>query len=184
VEKPHTSEHLTPVRCHYHSLPTRFELDGWWGLAGVHQEESQRKSAPARRYPSRCVIPCSPRSQLSDIAKGLCYLHSCNVIHGDLKGVRGCSKSHSLISLTSGQANILVDNSGSARVADFGLATVTKNLDSTRSTSCQRGHTARWAAPEVLSEGTFSKWTDIFSFAMVMTEVRHRRSTTCRILAC
>jgi len=30
-----------------------------------------------------------PRYQSSDIAKGLCYLHSCNVIHGDLKGVRG-----------------------------------------------------------------------------------------------
>ena len=25
--------------------------------------------------------------QLSDIAEGLNYLHSCNVIHGDLKGV-------------------------------------------------------------------------------------------------
>lgn len=71
-----------------------------------------------------------------------------------------------------------MDNSGSARVADFGLAMVTQNLDSARSTSCQRGHTARWAAPELLSEGTFSKGTDIFSFAMVMTEVRHRLSTS------
>ena len=25
--------------------------------------------------------------QLSDVAKGLFYLHSCNVVHGDLKGV-------------------------------------------------------------------------------------------------
>lgn len=25
--------------------------------------------------------------QLSDTAKGLCFLHSCSVIHGDLKGV-------------------------------------------------------------------------------------------------
>ena len=67
-----------------------------------------------------------------------------------------------------------MDNSGIARVADFGLAMVTLNLDSMRSTSCQRGHTARWAAPEVLSEGSFSKGTDIFSFAMVMIEVGHR----------
>src|SRR5579872_4614149 len=29
-----------------------------------------------------------PRYQLSDIANGLFYLHSCNIIHGDLKGVR------------------------------------------------------------------------------------------------
>ena len=33
--------------------------------------------------------------QMSGVAKGLCYLHSCNVVHGDLKGVCGFSKSHS-----------------------------------------------------------------------------------------
>ena len=36
----------------------------------------------------RCVDPTlTPVNQLSDVAKGLCYLHSCNVVHGDLKGV-------------------------------------------------------------------------------------------------
>ena len=33
-------------------------------------------------------VTSSPR-QLFGIAKGLGYLHSCNVIHGDIKGVRG-----------------------------------------------------------------------------------------------
>ena len=32
-----------------------------------------------------------PPTQLSGVAEGLNYLHSCNVIHGALKGVRGCS---------------------------------------------------------------------------------------------
>ena len=43
--------------------------------------------------PPVVFIPRLLLSQLLDVAKGLCYLHSCNVIHGDLKGVRGCSKS-------------------------------------------------------------------------------------------
>jgi len=43
------------------------------------------------------LIALIPRAhflyQLSDVAKGLAYLHSCNVIHGDLKGVRRHSDS-------------------------------------------------------------------------------------------
>jgi len=33
-------------------------------------------------------VTCLPLPQLSDVAKGLNYLHSCEVVHGDLKGVR------------------------------------------------------------------------------------------------
>ncbi|KAF9645427.1 kinase-like protein, partial [Thelephora ganbajun] len=91
---------------------------------------------------------------LRDVAEGLCYLHSCNVIHGDLKG-----------------PNVLVDNSGHARIADFGFATVTRSPDSISSTSCRHGHTPRWTSPEILSGGAYSKEADIFSFAMVMIEV-------------
>ncbi|KAF9644879.1 kinase-like protein [Thelephora ganbajun] len=90
---------------------------------------------------------------VSDVAEGLCYLHSYNLIHGDLKG-----------------ENILVDDSGHARITDFGLAMVTQNLDSVLSTSSRHGNTPRWSAPEVLREGKFSKEADIFSFAMVMIE--------------
>jgi len=93
----------------------------------------------------------------------------------------GTSREYAIVStsrfttvLTPGQPNFLVDHSGNALLADFGLATVTQNLDSVRSTTHRGGHTPRWAAPEVLTEGTFSKEADIFSFAMVMIEVRHR----------
>ncbi|KAF9643026.1 kinase-like protein [Thelephora ganbajun] len=94
---------------------------------------------------------------LSDVAKGLHYLHSCNVIHGDLKGF-----------------NILVDvvgNSARARIADFGLAIVTKNLNSLRPATGQPFHTPLWSAPEVLYGENPSKESDIFSFAMIMIEV-------------
>ena len=50
-----------------------------------------------------------------------------------------------------------------------------------RTTSRQHGHSARWAAPEILKEqGAHSKKADIFAFAMVMIEVGC--STGCRIL--
>jgi len=65
-----------------------------------------------------------------------------------------------------------VDDSAHARIADFGFATVTRNLDSIPGTSCHNGHTPRWTAPEVLEGGKYSKEADIFSFAMVMIEVR------------
>ena len=76
-----------------------------------------------------------------------------------------------------------MDSSGNARIADFGFTTVTLNLDSVQSVQCQRGFTPRWTAPELLKEGTYSKETDIFAFAMVMIEVRRGRPTVCRTLA-
>jgi serine/threonine protein kinase len=56
---------------------------------------------------------------------------------------------------------------------DFGLAIVTKSLDSIPSASRDHGHSPRWTAPEVLMDETLSKEADIFSFAMVIYEVRH-----------
>jgi len=41
--------------------------------------------------PDDVFTPC----KLRDIADGLDYLHSGNMIHGDLKGVRDCSESSS-----------------------------------------------------------------------------------------
>ena len=86
--------------------------------------------------------------------------------------MRGCSKSCLATALTHIQPNILVDETDHARLADFGLATVTQNMDSVQSASHQHGHTPRWAAPEILNEGAHSKEADIFALAMVMIEVR------------
>ena len=78
--------------------------------------------------------------------------------------------------MTRVQPNILIDGNHRAQLTDFGLATVTQNLDSIRSTSEHGGHTARWTAPEILNDvGTYSKEADVFSFAMVMIEVRQGR---------
>ena len=109
--------------------------------------------------------------QLSGVAEGLNHLHNCNIIHGDLKGVSD-PVCRWLTVLISRKSNILVDAAGHARVADFGLAAVTQDLDSIRNASDDRGHGARWIAPEILSDrGTHSKEADVFSFAMVTIEV-------------
>ncbi|KAF9644868.1 kinase-like protein [Thelephora ganbajun] len=103
-----------------------------------------------KRYPDADRL-----SLLSDVAEGLQFLHSHNIVHGSLKG-----------------SNILVDATSHARITDFGLAAVTQNLDSMRSTSDDWGHITRWTPPEILSEeGSYSKEADVFSFAMVMIEV-------------
>lgn len=89
---------------------------------------------------------------LADVARGLHYLHLCDVVHGDLKG-----------------PNIMVDASGSARITDFGLAYNQNALEHNHKSS---SGTLRWMAPEILQEkGSPSKGADVFSFAMVMVEV-------------
>ena len=66
-----------------------------------------------------------------------------------------------------------MDTSNNPRITEFGFAMVAQNLDSTQSAQNQRGNAARWAAPEVSKGGKAnSKEIDIFSFAMVMVEVR------------
>ena len=72
----------------------------------------------------------------------------------------------------------VVDNIPHARIADFGIAIVTKNLDSIRPPTRQEVHTPRWSAPEILREQNPSKESDIYSFAMVMIEVYREQSET------
>ena len=64
-----------------------------------------------------------------------------------------------------------MEDSGRVRIADFGLAQLTKNMHSLRPIPHQGGLTMRWAAPEVWREEDYSRKADVFSFAMVMIEV-------------
>lgn len=124
-------------------------------------------------YIPMCLPHAYSPPQISDVARGLCYLHSCNVIHGNLKGVRSDYKSRLTTALTFGQPNVLVDAADKARITDFCLAAVTTDVESQLSTSLIQNHTLRWTAPEILNGGKHSREADIFSFAMVVIEVRH-----------
>lgn len=68
-----------------------------------------------------------------------------------------------------------MDGTGRARIADFGLAIITQDLDQIRSASAGLGRSAQWVAPEILgNRGTYSKEADVFSFAGITVEVRYR----------
>ncbi|KAF8125972.1 kinase-like domain-containing protein [Boletus edulis] len=97
---------------------------------------------------------------LQDIANGLQYLHYFSVVHGDLN----CN-------------NVLLDADYSARLADFGYASMVGNIPEAlgylqRSTA--RPGALRWSPPEqILSEETFMRTTksDIYSFGCVALQV-------------
>lgn len=73
------------------------------------------------------------------------------------------------------QPSILVDDTGRARLTDFGLAAIA--LDHEPTESLKGGYAVRWAAPEILDEeGPVSRESDIYSFAMVAIEVRLENS--------
>jgi len=68
------------------------------------------------------------------------------------------------------QPSILVDDAGCPRLTDFGLATVTPDLEPT--VPIDEGYSIRWTAPEVLGgEVGISKEADIYSLGMVVIEV-------------
>ncbi|TPX61153.1 hypothetical protein PhCBS80983_g01266 [Powellomyces hirtus] len=110
----------------------------------------------AEKYPDQTL------KLLHESAQGLHYLHTSNVVHGDLKAV-----------------NILVDGAGTPKLADFGFSTLKSSSLSTNTTSTIRtlsghtlpGGTIRWCAPELLSGASSTFGSDIYAFGMVMYEV-------------
>ena len=72
----------------HHTLSVDLGFCARQGSVKQHQEP-QRKQTVTGGCRSYSINPAPTHYQLSDTAEGLCYLHSCNVIHGDPKGVRG-----------------------------------------------------------------------------------------------
>ncbi|KAF9459862.1 kinase-like domain-containing protein, partial [Collybia nuda] len=97
-----------------------------------------------------------------DVSEGVLYLHTIDIIHGDLKG-----------------ANILVTDNGRACLADFGLSSVTdaQILNWTSHSSVgSKGGTVRWQAPELFDfDGDTlvhnTKASDIYSLSCVFYEL-------------
>ena len=95
-------------------------------------------------------------------AAGMCYLHNCAppVIHRDLKS-----------------PNLMVDRYFRVKVGDFNLSRIAMagrgSTSSVGPESSQGGlHSPRWMAPEVLRQATYTKASDVYSFAVVLWEIR------------
>ena len=88
VETPGTSKYFASSGYHGCSLPTRFDLDDWRRAFGIHQYASARRPVWSREF---LQYHAGRRTyilrEISDVVNGLSYLHSHDVIHGDLKGV-------------------------------------------------------------------------------------------------
>ncbi|KIJ29006.1 hypothetical protein M422DRAFT_189057, partial [Sphaerobolus stellatus SS14] len=93
---------------------------------------------------------------LLEVAKGLNYLHSQNIVHGDIRG-----------------GNILVSTEGIPCLTDFGLSRL---LNKTRglTTTSELAGSVRWMAPELLLNMTDQKpkmSSDIWAFGMTILEI-------------
>ncbi|KIK81468.1 hypothetical protein PAXRUDRAFT_832835 [Paxillus rubicundulus Ve08.2h10] len=99
---------------------------------------------------------------LLQISDGLCYLHSRQIMHGELNG-----------------ANVLMDTKGNAYLADFGFLPIMLEFRSAPYLSTAVGSSVRWAAPELFevpdaANGPslqLSIQSDIYSFGSIMLQV-------------
>ena len=105
-------------------------------------------------------------------------MHEEDIIHGDLKGVMLLHTRHVALIQVTTQVNILVDSSGRAYVADFGLSAVNESKIAcwTSNAVGSKGGTVRWQAPELNDpeiDDTVhnSKESDVYAWGCVCYEV-------------
>ncbi|KAL6010976.1 hypothetical protein ACLOJK_001420 [Asimina triloba] len=85
-----------------------------------------------------------------DIAHGMQYLHSCGILHRDLKS-----------------DNLLLGEDMHVRVADFGISCLESQCGSGKGFTS----TYRWMAPEMIKEKRHTKKVDVYSFGIVFWEL-------------
>lgn len=84
-----------------------------------------------------------------DIANGMAYLHSRQVIHRDLK-----------------PSNVLLTQNHRAKISDFGMSVANTGQELTAETG-----TYRWMAPEVIRHESYSSNADVYSFGIVLWQL-------------
>ena len=92
------------------------------------------------------------RIYVKHILEGLSYLHAHNVVHRDIKG-----------------ANVLVDNNGVWKLADFGGSK--RLIDGEEDVDNSMIGTAQWMAPEVIKNKMHIRQSDIWSVGWTVIEM-------------
>ncbi|KAL6563288.1 hypothetical protein OROHE_005875 [Orobanche hederae] len=90
-------------------------------------------------------------SMALDIARGMEYIHSKGIIHGDLK-----------------PDNILIGRDFGLKISDFGVACEEGSNDPSTN---ERVGTYRWMAPEVVKSKPYGRKIDVYSFGLVLWEL-------------
>ncbi|WOK92985.1 mitogen-activated protein kinase kinase kinase NPK1-like [Canna indica] len=94
------------------------------------------------------------RMYTKQLLQGLEYLHQNGIIHRDIKG-----------------ANILVDNKGCIKLADFGASKQVAKLATTMNAAKSMKGTPYWMAPEVILQTGHSFSADIWSVGCTVIEM-------------
>ena len=108
-----------------------------------------------------CLTEEQIASIMCDTLKGLDYLHRNNKIHRDIKA-----------------GNILINDEGLAKLADFGVSGQLKDDDAKRNTVIG---TPYWMAPEVILEIGYGCEVDIWSLGITCIEMADSRPPLCNI---
>uniref|UniRef100_A0A8C4S6S7 PTK6 protein tyrosine kinase 6b n=1 Tax=Erpetoichthys calabaricus TaxID=27687 RepID=A0A8C4S6S7_ERPCA len=108
-------------------------------------EQDLPKEEEEEMLSSNCLV-----SMASQVAEGMCYLESRNYIHRDLAA-----------------RNILVNEYGTCKVADFGLARLIDVIYISNAVKIPY----KWTAPEAITHGRYSVKSDVWSFGILLFEI-------------
>jgi len=161
---------------HHHILPFEGVVDGFGqlpALVSLWMENGSLNDYLKKDFGQ--LTDLRKLELVKQVASGLSYLHSEDIVHGDLTGT-----------------NILVDDSRNLRLADFGLSIVVAESGNQTFGSVQTGNT-RWMAPEFLEfdfeDGGESqlllkptKPGDVYSFGCVMLQILSGKEPYGRII--
>nr|AMM42973.1 LRR-RLK [Vernicia montana] len=109
-------------------------------------QEASHQDGHVLNWPMRHLIALG-------IARGLAFLHTSNMVHGDVK-----------------PQNVLFDADFEAHLSDFGLDRLTIATPAEASSSTTVG-TLGYVSPEAILTGEVSKESDVYSFGIVLLEL-------------